>query len=184
MGVGAILTICYFAEQTLVVILISVLIAFILDPLANLFTRIRVPRSAAAGIAIFLMLAFLGGVTYLGVNKASNLIEELPKHASEIRRDISTITGKAQKIESLTPQEKGTVKIREAPNWADLLSRGFGSLSEGVLAGTFIPFLVFFMLTWQEHARRATVGLVAPENRRAAYVTLGLISGMIRNFML
>jgi predicted PurR-regulated permease PerM len=184
MGVGAILTICYFAEQTLVVILISVLIAFILDPLANLFTRIRVPRSAAAGIAIFLMLAFLGGLTYLGVNKASNLIEELPKHASDIRRDISKITGKAQKLESLTPQEKGTVKIREAPNWADLLSRGFGSLSEGVLAATFIPFLVFFMLTWQEHARRATVGLVAPENRRAAYVTLGLISGMIRNFML
>jgi predicted PurR-regulated permease PerM len=184
MGIGTILAICYFAEQTLVVILISVLIAFILDPLANLFTRIRVPRSAAAGIAIFLMLAFLGGLTYLGVNKASNLIEELPKHASEIRRDISKITGKAQKLESLTPQEKGTVKIREAPNWADLLSRGFGSLSEGVLAATFIPFLVFFMLTWQEHARRATVGLVAPENRRAAYVTLGLISGMIRNFML
>jgi len=184
MGVGAILTICYFAEQTLVVILISVLIAFILDPLANLFTRIRVPRSAAAGIAIFLMLAFLGGLTYLGVNKASNLIEELPKHASDIRRDISKITGKAQKLESLTPQEKGTVKIREAPNWADLLSRGFGSVSEGILAATFIPFLVFFMLTWQEHARRATVGLVATENRRAAYVTLGLISGMIRNFML
>jgi predicted PurR-regulated permease PerM len=53
-----------------------------------------------------------------------------------------------------------------------------------VLAAAFIPFLVFFMLTWQEHARKATMGLVAPENRRAAYVTLGLISGMIRSFII
>src|SRR6185503_10859335 len=55
--------------------------------------------------------------------------------------------------------------------------------SEIVLAASFVPFLVFFMLTWQEHARRATLGLVSTENRRPAYVTMGLISGMIRNFM-
>src|SRR5581483_2486180 len=79
--------------------------------------------------------------------------------------------------------EKGTVKVRETPDWTDLLSRGFGSISQVVLAASFIPFLVFFMLTWQEHARRATMGLFAVENRRAAYKTLGLISGMIRNFM-
>jgi len=54
---------------------------------------------------------------------------------------------------------------------------------QGILAASFIPFLVFFMLTWQEHARKATMGLVAPENRRAAYVTMGLIASMIRNFM-
>jgi len=184
MGVGAILTMCHFGEQTLVVILISALIAFILDPLANLFTRMRVPRPAAAGIAVVLMLAAMAGLTFVGVNKASNLVEELPNHASEIRRDLSKIIGKAQKIEALNPvQEKGTIKVRQAPNWADVLTSGFGSISEAVLGASFIPFLVFFMLTWQEHARKATMGLVAPENRRAAYVTLGLISGMIRNFV-
>jgi predicted PurR-regulated permease PerM len=185
MGVGAILTMCYFGEQTLVVILISVLIAFVLDPVANLFTWMRLPRSAAAGSAVMLMLAVMAGLTYLGINKVSDLLEELPKHTSEIRRDLAKITGKAQKLEELNPApEKGTVKIRETPNWADLLTRGFGSVSESLLAATFIPFLIFFMLTWQEHARKATMGLVAPENRRAAYVTIGLISGMIRNFMI
>jgi predicted PurR-regulated permease PerM len=185
LGVGAILTMCYFGEQTLVVILISVLIAFVLDPIADLFTWMRLPRSAAAGIAVMLMFAAMAGLTYLGVNKASNLLEELPKHASEIRQHLSKITGKAQKLEALNPaQEKGTVKVRQAPNWADLVTRGFGSVSEALFAATFIPFLVFFMLTWQEHARKATMGLVAPENRRAAYVTMGLISAMIRNFMI
>jgi predicted PurR-regulated permease PerM len=185
MGIATILAICYFAEETLVVILVSVLIAFVLDPVADLFTWMRLPRTAAAGIAVVLMLAALFGLTYLGVNKAANLLEELPKHSSEIRRDLSKISGKAQKLEALNPaQDKGTVKVREAPNWVDLLTRGFGSVSQAILASSFIPFLVFFMLTWQEHARKATLGLVSPENRRAAYVTMGLISGMIRNFMI
>src|SRR5438270_8261819 len=41
LGIGAILAFCYFAEETLVVILVSILIAFILDPVANFFTRLH-----------------------------------------------------------------------------------------------------------------------------------------------
>ena len=184
MGIATILAICYFAQETLVVILVSVLIAFVLDPVADLFTKLRIPRPGAAALAVILMLAAVFGVTYLGINKASNLLGELPKHSAEIRQDFAKLTRKAQSLEALNPaQEKGTVKVRESTNWADLLTRGFGSVWQGVLAASFIPFLVFFMLTWQEHARKATMGLVAPENRRAAYVTMGLISSMIRNFM-
>jgi predicted PurR-regulated permease PerM len=40
------------------------------------------------------------------------------------------------------------------------------------------------MLTWQEHARAATVMLFKMENRNTAYVTLGRISKMIRSFIL
>jgi len=46
-----------------------------------------------------------------------------------------------------------------------------------------VPFLVFFMLTWQEHARAATVMLFRLEHRNTAYVTLGRISAMIRSFL-
>ena len=39
------------------------------------------------------------------------------------------------------------------------------------------------MLTWQQHVRSATVMLFPLENRHTAYVALGLISAMIRSFM-
>ena len=39
------------------------------------------------------------------------------------------------------------------------------------------------MLSWQHHVRSATVMLFSLENRNTAYVTLGLISAMIRSFM-
>jgi len=184
LGVGAILAFCYFAEEPLAVILVSMLIAFVLDPIAGVFTRMRMPRPFAAGTAVILTCAALAGLTYVGINKVSGLLEELPKHSVEIKQDFAKVSRKAQNIADLSPaQEKGTVKVQQTTSWTDLLSRGFGSVSEIVLAASFVPFLVFFMLTWQEHARKATLGLVASENRRAAYVTMGLISGMIRNFM-
>ena len=184
LGVGAILAVCYFAQEPMVVILVSILIAFILDPIADLFTRLRAPRAVAAGASVLLMLAVLAGLIYVGINKATDLLEELPKYSHEIRSDLSDVTRKMQKLEALNPtQDKGTVKVRETPNWEEILTRGFGSVTQTVLAASFIPFLVFFMLTWQEHARKATMGLFGTENKRAAYVTMGLISSMIRNFM-
>jgi predicted PurR-regulated permease PerM len=49
---------------------------------------------------------------------------------------------------------------------------------------SFVPFLVFFMLTWQDHLRTATVLLSRPENRRRTHRTLTLVGGMIRSFLL
>lgn len=187
LGVGAILAICYFAQEVLVVIIGSIFIAFILDPVTDILSRLRLSRAVAAAFSVVLLLGVISGVGYLGINRFSNFLEELPKHSAEIRLDLSKITGKAEKLAELNPaqsQSQGAVKVRQVPNWPDLLTRGFGSVSQVVLGASFVPFLVFFILTWQEHARKATLGLVAPENRRAAYVTLGLMSGMIRNFMI
>lgn len=185
LGVGAVLAICYFAEEPLVVILVSILVAFVLAPVTDFLNRLRLPRAIAALVSVLLLVGLIGLIAYLGINQASSFFNELPKHSSEIRQDVNKLTRNAKKLEALNPasSEKGTVKVRETPDWTDLLSRGFGSISQVVLAASFIPFLVFFMLTWEEHARRATMGLFAVENRRAAYKTIGLISGMIRNFM-
>ena len=184
MGLGTIFAICYFAEETLVVILVSVLIAFVLAPIVDLLTRGRIPRAIAAGIAVALLLAALASVIYFSFNQASNLIDQLPRYSAKIREEVSTLARKTEKLEALNPaHEKGVINVHQTTSWADLLSHGFGSITEVVLAGSFIPFLVFFMLTWQDHARKATVGLFPLEHRREAYATLGLISRMVRSFV-
>jgi len=184
MGLGTIFAICYFAEQTLAVILVSVLIAFVLAPLVDLLVRIKFPRPLAAGVAVVLLFGALLGIVYFGFNQASNLIDQIPNYSATIRDEISKLSRKAEKIQALNPtREKGVVNVRQTTSWTDLLTSRFSSISELVLAASFIPFLVFFMLTWQEHVRKATVGLFPLEHRREAYATLGLISRMIRSFM-
>jgi predicted PurR-regulated permease PerM len=183
-GIAAILAICYFAEETLAVILISILIAFVLAPITDLLSWLRFPRWLAAATAVFLLMAALAGATYYGFNQASRLVEELPKYTQEIRAKAAKLARKAQNLEVLNPEkEKGVVKVHQTTDWTDLLSRGFGSVTQVVLAASFVPFLVFFMLNWQEHARTATVGLFPLENRREVHKTVGQISAMVRSFM-
>jgi predicted PurR-regulated permease PerM len=184
-GLGSIAGICYFAEEILVVILVSVLLTFVLAPVADLFTRLRLPRWVAASISVLLLVIALAGAAYFGVNQLSNFVDELPKYSGRVRAEIAEISRKAHILEQITPvPEKGAIKVHETPSWTDLLSHGFGSATEIVLACSFIPFLIFFMLTWQEHARAATVGLFPLENRREAYSTMGQIATMVRSFIL
>ena len=66
-SVGVILAICSYGEKVLTVILISILLSFILAPVVEGFMRLHLPRGIAAAIAVFLVLAVIGGVVWLWV---------------------------------------------------------------------------------------------------------------------
>jgi predicted PurR-regulated permease PerM len=185
MGLGTIFAMCYFAEEILVTILVSILLAFVLAPIVTFLAKLKVPQWVSALLAVFLLLAVVGGTAYLGLNHASDFLHELPQYSKRLHAKVADFSHKTQSLASLGQfDEKGEIKVRETTNWTDLLTRGFGSVTEGLLTASFVPVLVFFMLTWQEHARNATVGLFPLERRREAYTTLGMIAAMVRNFIL
>jgi predicted PurR-regulated permease PerM len=165
-------------------LLVAVLLSFILAPIVDGLTRVRVPRPLGAAIAILLLLGAIVGAVYASYNQAASLVEDLPKYTTKVRDEAMRFRRKAESLEVLNPEhEKGVVNVRPATDWTDVLTRGVGSVSQVFFAASFVPFLVYFMLTWQEHVRSATVMLFPMHNRHTAYVTLGLISAMIRSFM-
>jgi len=183
-GIGGILALCYYGESVLVVVLISVLVAFILAPVVDLLTLLHLPRGLAAFVAILLMLAGLAGTVYYSYNEAVILLHDLPKYTNTVREEMMRFRKQAESFQVLEEEEeKGVVNVRPATDWNEVLTRGFGSASAAFLSASFVPFLAFFMLTWQAHVRSSTVMLFPLENRHTAYVTLGLISAMIRSFM-
>jgi predicted PurR-regulated permease PerM len=183
-GIAAVLGLCYWGELVLAVMLVSVLLAFILAPVMDLLIRLRLPRGLAAAVAVLLLLTLLAGVVFYSSNQAVTFSHDLSQYAQRLQREISQVRERAENLGTLDPngQPKNT-EPRPRANLADLLTRGFGSVSQTLLAASFVPFLVYFMLSWQHHVRSATVMLFSLENRQAAYVTLGLISAMIRTFM-
>jgi predicted PurR-regulated permease PerM len=64
MGVVVVLAIFYFAKLVLVTLLVSILIAFMLEPLVNLLQRVRLPRSAGAFVAVLVMVVACWGASY------------------------------------------------------------------------------------------------------------------------
>jgi predicted PurR-regulated permease PerM len=183
-GIATIIGLCYWAELVLAVMMASVLLAFILAPLVELLMRFYLPRGLSAAIAVLLLLTLVAGITYFSYNQASLFLQDLPKYADRIRAEMMGIRKQAETLEALNnDQESGVLHVRTTTSWTDLMTHGFGSVTEVVLAASFVPFLVYFMLTWQQHVRSTTVMLFPLENRHTAYITLGLISAMIRSFM-
>jgi predicted PurR-regulated permease PerM len=179
---GVILFLCSQAELVLVVLLASVLIAFILAPVAEFFERMKLPRSVASGIAMILLLAALAGMTYASYSEAMAFAHDLPKYSARIRAQIAA--WQAQQLDgsaATAPPASGGGVLNAS--WLDLLTRGFGSIYQALIAASFIPFLVYFMLSWHRHVRSATVMLFRMEHRHTAYVTLGLIAKMMRTFL-
>jgi predicted PurR-regulated permease PerM len=184
LGIVLILAICYLGETVLAVMLVSVLVAFILAPVVDILMRLRLPRGVAAAFAVLMMMAAGCAIVYYSANQASVFLEDLPKYTVKLREEITHFRKKAQSLEALNEgPEKGVLNVHATQDWTDLLTRGVGSASGAILAASFVPFLVYFMLSWQQHVRSATVMLFPMENRHTAYMTLGLISQMIRSFM-
>jgi len=180
-GIATVLGLCYWGELVLAVMLVSVLLAFILAPVMEFFILLHLHRGLAAAVAVVLLFSVITGLVYYSSNQALSFVQDLSKYSRQIRQEITQVRERAEALGN----EPGQVKAEPHPgtDWEELLRRGFGSVSQALLAASFVPFLVYFMLSWQHHVRSATVMLFSLENRNTAYITLGLISAMIRSFM-
>ncbi len=190
LAIAAVLTMLYVGKLILSVILVAILIAFVLAPLVDLLTKFGVPNALASLVAVLLLVIAMGTATYLSYNRALSFMQELPQYKARIQQMMGGLREEAEQIERTTETvlpsseaDKKTVTVRQSSDWTDMVSRNASSVSEMVLSITFVPFLVFFMLSWQDHVRSASVMLFSMENRNTAYVMLGLIARMIRSFI-
>jgi predicted PurR-regulated permease PerM len=187
---GVVLAACYYAKLPLIVLLVSVLGAFVLAPFVDFFQKLRLPRSVAALISVLLFLGALYGLFYVSYTRAQGFAQQWPRYEREIRKLVihvrqtsETIQKTAAGVMPPAPEDKNAIKVQPVTPWASFFSSRLGSLTEIVFEALFIPFLIYFMLTWQEHVRIFSVRLFRAENRKNAYITLGLISSMIRSFI-
>lgn len=191
-AVIAVIGLIYLLKLVLVTTLASLLLAFVLEPLVSGLSRIRVPRGAGALFAVVLMLGMAVGLTSFFYGRAVDFATQLPKYSGKIRSTLAEFQQQTSQIEESTRSviespKAGkpplAVEVQEAPGLSRVISAGSGTLGEVFLAVTFVPFLVYFMLTWKDHAHSATVRLFPREHRLAAHRTVGRISAMIRSFI-
>jgi len=186
---AAVLTLIYLGKLILVVVLVSILLSFVLAPIVDFLVEFNIPKAVGAFAAVALLVIAIGGASYASYSRALDFMHQLPEYKEHIRELGAKIREQAEQIEKTTetvlPQNSDdtALTVKQSSSWTDLVSRNASSVSELVLTITFVPFLVFFMLSWQDHVRSQTVMLFSMENRNSAYVMLGLIARMIRSFI-
>lgn len=84
------------------------------------------------------------------------------------------------------PPTPGVPEVRlyqPRPNILLLLYSSISSYYNPLLMFSFVPFLVYFMLSWREHMRRAFLGMFHGESKDVASRSWHAIAGMARAYM-
>ena len=188
LGIALIILFAYFGESVLAVLFFSILLSFTLSPLVQAFEYLHIPRALSALISVVLLMVVLYGVTITSYNEAIIFADNLPKYSQKIGSILQPFRQQAEKIEKTgeavaAADNRDVVQVRQVSSWTDVLTHGVGTVTESLLAASFVPFLTYFLLTWQSHARSATVMLFPLHHRHTAFVTLGLIGKMLQSFI-
>jgi predicted PurR-regulated permease PerM len=188
LGIGLIVMFAYYGESVLAVFFFAILLSFTLSPVVQMLEYFHLPRPVAALISMVALLALLYGVTVASFNQAVIFADNLPHYSQKIRSIVQPFQQDAEKLRKTReavaePESPNVVPVRQVQSWSEVLTHGAGTLTDTVLAASFIPFLAYFLLTWQSHARSATVMLFPLHHRHTAFVTLGLIGKMLQSFI-
>ena len=189
LGIGLIIGFAYYGDSVLSVLFFAILLSFVLEPLVELLAiHLRLPRALGALIAVIILLAMLYGIAYASYSRAIAFVDTIPQYSQKIRSILEPFRKQAatfQKTQEAVgePQPTNVINVRPVTDWTDVLTHGVSTMTQALLAASFIPFLAYFLLTWKHHARSATVMLFPLEHRHTAYVTLGLIGKMLQSFI-
>jgi len=188
LGMGLVIMFAYYGESVLAVLFFAILLSFMLSPVVQALEYLHVPRAMAALISVVVLLAVLYGITAASYNQALIFADNVPKYSQKIRSILQPYQQQAEKLEKTgeavgEPEPSNVVPVRQVKSWTEVLTHGAGTVTDIVLAASFIPFLAYFLLTWQSHARSATVMLFPLHHRHTAFVTLGLIGKMLQSFI-
>jgi predicted PurR-regulated permease PerM len=164
LATAAILSLLYVAKLILVVFLTAVLMSFVLAPVVDGLANFRIPRQVAALFAVLLLVVSLSAVSYLSYARALDFLSQVPEYRIKVQHIVYEIRRRAEQIEKTTetvlppePEEKNSVTLHERNSLGNFITQNMSTFSETLLAISFVPFLIYFMLSWQDHVRAQSV---------------------------
>ncbi len=197
-----------FAQELFVPTVLSVLIAYALNPAVTAITWLRMPRALAAALVVAALFAVTGVGVYSLRSQAAAAIESLPEAVQKVRGQlqgpkksastIAKIQEAAKELEKTAsdaaggarePSSRGVTKVQiEEPVFRANDYLWYGSMSFlGLLSQTvMMSFLVFFLLASGDLYKRKLVKIVGTSisEKRLTVEAINEINGQIERFLL
>lgn len=191
LAAAIILLFFYYAAGVVITLLLSVLMAYFLDPAVELLERAHVPRTIGALIMVLLLISVLGAAGYGLWVRGSDFAANWPTYRDILRqvtgpieKNLSGIEGGVSDLTTPTGAAKPVTSAPDTGMVHSLFLRGIGSLYALVLEATFVPFLVFFMLAGKREAWHSTLQLFPVSRRTQVKETLDDLRNVLRDYLI
>lgn len=188
---GIVVAFCYWASSVLVTVLVAVLMAYFLDPLVSALERIHVPRALGSLVVLLVTFALLVVIAWSLLDRVDQFSQDWPKYRAPLKTVVGTIQKKLDifeaRVSELAPTEpvRGprVIQVTEAHSIGRAVIERLGSVYSIVLAATFVPFLVFFMLAAKRQVWHATMQLFPATQRTQVKQTLSDVTHVLRSYV-
>jgi predicted PurR-regulated permease PerM len=223
LAAAAAVALLYYGRVFLITVTIAAMIAFLLEPLVDLFMKFRLPRGLASFVvcSISLLVLYLAG---LGLyNEAQLMMEDLPAYSSRINEIVDDAAARADRIEqqiirsvvprkfqdpaaepAQTPTPTGAAarakkkkaeppepppiqEVRVRPEPTPLLAYVYSYLRDYysvLLMASFVPFLVYFILSWRDHLRSRLLVMFEGDARYTITKAIDGLADMVRAYVI
>jgi predicted PurR-regulated permease PerM len=190
------------ARELLIPIALAVLISYALEPIVAWLQRHRVPRPAAAGLVLLVILGAGGWSVYALRDDAMQIVDALPKVAQRAREMVLSHLGSGAGAIQHAAEELGTtpssasdaVESTGTSGQDPDAERRSGTLVQQVVGSIFslaghlvvIVFLIFFLLISGHHVGNRLIEISGPdpEPRRVTSIIIGEINAQIQRYLL
>ena len=186
---GIVVAFCYWASSVLVTLLVAILAAYFLDPVVTVMERMRIPRALGSLIVVLVTLALLSFLGWTLIERLDQFGSDWPKYRAPIRATVSVVESRLQNLEArvseINPAERTprVITVTETHPVQDAILGRLPSLSIFLLAATFVPFLVFFMLAAKRQVWHATMQLFPASQRTQVKETLADVTQVLRSYL-
>jgi predicted PurR-regulated permease PerM len=189
LAAAIILVFLYYAAGVVITLLLSILIAYFLDPVVEYLERLRISRTLASMVAVLVLITVLGAVIYGLWSRGSDFAANWPKYGGMMRQAVGSVEAKLNGLERqvrpVSPLEESHPKTEAGAEnlLRALVVRIIGSLYALVLEVTFVPFLVFFMLAGKQEVWHGTLQLFPVSRRTSVKETLEDLRDVLRDYL-
>ena len=185
----------YYAAGVVITLLLSMLLAYFLDPAVEFLERFRIPRAVGSLIMVLILISCIAAGGYVLYDRMNEFANDWPKYKGTILVATGTIQGKIGRLEGSVSElttpgaptdspAKAAAPSQDSGAVHNLLVRGIGSLYALILEGTFVPFLVFFMLAQKREVWHATMQLFPISRRTQVKETLDDLRNVLRDYLI
>lgn len=188
---GIVIAFCYFASAVLVTLLVSVLMAYFLDPVVSWMENWRVPRALGSLLVVMVTLALLVVLGWSLVDRVDQFGSDWPNYRKPLRAAAETLQKRMELFEARVSEIEPTqhagqrvVEVAASHPVRDALFDKLSSLYTFLLAATFVPFLLFFMLAAKRQLWHATMQLFPPTQRTQVKQTLSDVTQVLRSYVI
>lgn len=203
---GAAMAVLWWAREVFIPIVLSVLISYALDPLVTGLGRLRIPRTAAAGLVVG---SLAGAATYTAwtlSDDAAAVVAQLPEAAQKLRRTMRESRADAGALGQMQKAADELQKTADAAAGPEPAPRGvqrvqieqpvvdfrqylfWGSANAMAFAAqaVLVAFFVFFLLATGDLFKRKLVKIAGPslQNKKITVQILDEINTQIERFLL